>query len=611
MKRKIKLALSLFVVFALFLVGCSTGVTTTTTGGSTTNATTSAATTGESTTTAATTTESTTAASGNNRFTLYFPEMTTPINLDGIVTQELMQKTGIIWDAVEVGSGADVAQQLNLKLAGGDIADALTLSGNSVLWARLINEKWVIPLDKYFDDPTNYPNLAKIDKRTIDFWRAADGHIYFVPTGYEPVLDQPSAWQGNAQGLWVRNDLLQKAGVSLDDIRTLEGFEAYLRKLKGMTDDSGREIIPLSLGGENFAGLEVVMSIFGVVGNSTGGWNEQPDGTVVQDYQLPGFKQAWQWLNKLYRDGLLDMETTTQKRDLYLEKVNSLRYGTFLFGGWDNPSATILKNYSIPDQTTYAELEAQGFPPEWYFPTYLPKIEGVEFAQYASFNPFGANGTGITSNCENPDTLMKALDWMQTQEAYLLMEYGPESLGNYKLVDGVAEQDNAVFLSDKYWGGTNPMANVTEVGFWWWKNVASVALTHVPFLEPPWIAGNAELYKAEQLNQEQGTYGLISRANRIRPVIGGSIEKNTPVQNDIRLNYYARMMMAESDSAFETAYSSFIDEMSVRGFDSETNAEFNELYKAYVATPAGQIEVVITKYMPRNVFSTKPEIVGR
>jgi ABC-type glycerol-3-phosphate transport system substrate-binding protein len=539
--------------------------------------------------------------------------MTTPINLEGIATKEIMKKAGIVWTKVEIGNGGDVAQQVNLKLASGNLADAITLNGSSVLWSRLIKEKKVIQLDKYFTDPVNYPNLAKIDKRIVDYWRASDGHIYFVPVGYEPVLEQPSAWQGNAQGLWIRQDLLKATKTTYSQIRTISGFETFLTKLKGMSDSEGRKIIPLALGDQNFAGLELIMSMFGVVGTNQGGWNEKADGSVVQDYQMPGFKLAWQWLNKIYKSGLLDAETPYQKRDLYLEKVNSLRVGAFLFGGWDSPNTFVMKENDIPQTISRSELKMKGFPPEWYSATWLPKNPGVKLAKFASFNPFGGNGTGITTKCKNPDNLMKGLDWMQTQEAYLLMEYGPESLGNYTLNNGVAEQHNDVFISDKYWGGTSPMKNVTNVGFWWWKNVASVALTHVPFLEPPWIAANAELYRAEQLhhNYQQDTFGLIPRADRVKPVIGGKVEKYTPVQNDIRLKYYAKMMMAKTTAEFDTAYKAFINEMKVRGHDAETLAEFNKQYKAYVKTPAGKITVKVTRYIPRNVYATEPVIVGR
>ncbi|GLX66716.1 extracellular solute-binding protein [Paenibacillus glycanilyticus] len=543
-------------------------------------------------------------------YSLYAPAMTTPINLDGPITQEVMKQSGVHWDKVEIGNGGDLSQQINLKLAGGSLSDAIILPSDSLVWSRLINEKKLLPLDDYFNKPDQYPNLAKIDKRIIDYWRASDGHIYFVPSAYEPVIDNPSAWQGNAQGLWIQNTVLDQTGMTTDDLKTVDGFEKYLNAVKDLKDDQGRKLIPLSLGGENFAGLEIVMSMFGVR-STDNGYNEQPDGTVIPDYKLPGFKQAFQWLNHLNQEGLIDPETSFQKKDLFKEKVNNLRFGAMLFGGWDNPNVTTLKNKGIAEAITYNELKKQGFPDGWFYPVALPTNPDVKLAQYANYNPFGTNGTGLSTAIKDPDRLMKGLDWMQTNEAFVLMEYGPESMGAYKLEDGAAVENYEVFRGPKYWGGDNGgMASVTQYGFWWWKNLASVGSSHIKTMESPWPAYNAMLYQAEEINHKQGTFGLTPKAARIKPTIGGTVEKYGPVQGDIRLKYYAKMLLAKSDKEFETAYSQFLDEMKVRGHDEETIAEFNKAYQAYSDTPAGKITVDIKKTLPRNVYSDEPAIIG-
>lgn len=591
MKRVLSINLVCFMILSLLLSGCS-GKENVNTNPSTSKSTTAQ--------------QTSTPTEGSNHFTLYFPGTTTPINLDGAGTKEIMEKSGIVWDKVEIGNGSDVSQQVNLKLASGSLLDAITLSAKSEIWARLINTQKLIPLDKYFEDATNYPNLSKIDKRIIDYWRASDGHIYFVPVGYEAVLEEPSAWNGQADGLWIRQDLLKTVGMTYDDVKTISGLETFLRKIKGMTDSKGRKIIPLSIGGQNFPYINIVMAMFG-----TAKWNEQADGTLLPDYQTAGFKQALQWLNKMYREGLLDSETPYHKNDLYDEKANSLRYGALFAGGWNAPNPYVLKEYDIPTATTYAEMEKKGFPAEWYSMTYLPKVENVTPAKYLYMSPFGGNGTGVTTSCENPDKLLKGLDWMQSEDAYRIMEWGPEALGAHSVVDGAAVQHDEVFMSDKFWGGTNPMKNVTEIGFWWWKNIASVSSTHILFLEPPFPVQNAEIYKGEQLNWEQGFIAPNPVWNNLIPIVGGSVEKYTPVQNDIRLKYYAKMMMVKTDNEFNTAYDEFLNEMKVRGHNNETNEEFNKQYTEYSNTPAGKIEWKIKRTIPRNVFGDKPEVVGK
>lgn len=539
------------------------------------------------------------------KYTLYHPHQTTPIDLNGPVTKEVLAKMGIEFEKIEIGNGSDIAQQVNLKLVGGSFPNAIILSPESPIWSRLIDEDRLLPLDDYFNQPDEYPNLAKIDKRIIDNWRATDGHIYFVPMGYEPKPEEPSAWQGNAQGLWIQSGLAEKAGLAVDSLGTIKGFEAYLTAVKQLKDSQGRDLIPLSLGGENFAGLEYVMSMFGVAA-----WNEAGDGTQVPDYRTEGFKRGFQWLNKMHLQGLLDPETAFHKRDLFLEKTNSLRFSAMISNGWDSPNATILANNNLPSSITYSELEKQGFPEGWFVPVKLPTVDNIKPAQYANFNPFGGLGTGVGKDTKNPDALMKGLDWLQTPEAFILMEYGLESMGAYKMEDGVVVVNQDVFQGPEFWGGEG-MTNVTEKGFFWWKQLGSTLSTHIPTLEAPWIATNAMLYKAEQINQEQGTFGLLPATFRTKALVGGMVEKYTPVQTDIRLQYYAKLLLAKSEAEFEQVYNQFLNEMKGRGHDEETIAEFNEQYAAYMATPAGQVKIEVTRSMPRNVFSDKAEAVGR
>jgi putative aldouronate transport system substrate-binding protein len=49
---------------------------------------------------------------------------------------------------------------------------------------------------------------------------------------------------------------------------------------------------------------------------------------------------------------------------------------------------------------------------------------------------------------------MKGLDWMQTQEAYILMDWGPEKLGAYKMEDGTVVVNDSVFRGPDFLGGS-------------------------------------------------------------------------------------------------------------------------------------------------------------
>ena len=541
-------------------------------------------------------------------FVLYAPHMPTPVNLDGIVTQEVMKQSGINWTEVQMGSGVDTTEQINLKIVSGDFSniDAFMCPMTDTIWGRIVEEGIMTPLDDYFNDAVNYPNLAKIDKRVIDYWRMADGHIYFVPTGYELVLDKPNAFNMCVDGLRLRRDLVEQSGQTMESIKDLEGFEAFLTYCVGLQDEKGRSIIPLSLGGENFPGIRYALSMFGVAP----GYNIADNGDAAPDYTVPGYKEAFRWLNKMHKAGILDPETTYQKHDLYQSKLGGLRYAAHFFNGWDTPNNVVVNEYEVPANKTWTELEKDGFPAEWYFSSPIPKQQGVNRAPFTFYNPFGSSGTGVTASCESPEVIMKGLDWCNSSEAWYLMEWGTYEMGNYTLKDGYPMQNDEQFMNAEWWGGENLMQNVTDKGFWWWKSFGSYSQAHVPYWDVPWTAQNAGHYIAEKVNQEEGLAIVTPVVNRVKTKLGGLIEKYEPVQNDIRLQYNARMIIATSDAEFDKAFDEFLSEMNVRGHDQETTAEFNEQYKEYTNTPAGKVEVNATGYMERNVFGTEPMLVG-
>ena len=78
---------------------------------------------------------------------------TTPINLDGPITQEVMKKSGVHWDKSRSATEGDLAQQINLKLVAGDFPGRrLFCPSDSLVWSRLIDEKKLLPLDEYFNN---------------------------------------------------------------------------------------------------------------------------------------------------------------------------------------------------------------------------------------------------------------------------------------------------------------------------------------------------------------------------------------------------------------------------------------------------------------------------
>lgn len=127
----------------------------------------------------------------------------------------------------------------------------------------------ILPLEQYFDMPDKYPGLASIPKVYLDAMKDKDGHIWSIPTWFDQNPEDP--WPGWASGGWiVRSDVVEKVGMKLEDLATLEGLEKYLRAAAKQTDASGKPLIPLSFLSD-VNDESVILSTFGVTTSSAGG----------------------------------------------------------------------------------------------------------------------------------------------------------------------------------------------------------------------------------------------------------------------------------------------------------------------------------------------------
>lgn len=481
----------------------------------------------------------------------------------------LRDKTSVDWQFI-LTDNRDMMSKLPLMLASGDLPDAI--AGNSAeLWGNLVKENALVPLDKYFSDAKKYPTLAKIDKRVLDAHRFPDGHLYYFPSNYEPDVTRPPDWTGNANGWWIRTDLLKKAGMDISDLSTLAGFERYLGAIKNLKDERGNPIIPFGLG-ENFAAWQVIASAFGFET-----WN-QVGGQWVPYYKVAGFQNMMQWLNKLYSQGLLDQETPTQKNDRFNEKGFAGRYGAAV-SGW-----------SVNDWNFRWWNELQTTSKTWFTHIAVPKVPGVERpAPFHYYSPFGGGaGLAITRKSKNPDVVAAWADFILSREGQLLVGWGQEGW-TYDL----NEQGEVVVRQDVWadiWKGDYTVG-LKKTGIWWWMFLMMRQVTDIKFVQAPGPASAKEIFANETRRRQEGTWVLAPSWVRMRISPDSVYMKYRNLQDDISKKYFARMIMAKPGEEFKKAYTDYLAEMKTQGHDEETTAAFNEAVSAFEKTPAGKIKI--------------------
>jgi putative aldouronate transport system substrate-binding protein len=488
------------------------------------------------------------------------------VNNDSMVQTYWREKEPGIDVRLEATQG-DAMTELNLKLNTGGFDDAAIFARGDVVTNAMIRSNSVLPLEQYFDMPDKYPGLAKIPKLYLDKMKDSSGHIWSIPTWFDQNPEDP--WPGWASyGWFVRSDVLEKVGMTKDDLKTLDGVEKYLKLAAGQKDASGKNLLPLSFlsdaNDEN-----VILSTFGVTVGSAGG--VIPVEKKGDDYQFiydnPQYKAAYQWMNKMYKEGLLDPEAITDKKERYKEKNKTGRVGMNV-GGFFNMDASLWEVLDGPTE------------PAWYYDVIpYPQIAGVDgVGANQIVNPYPANDVYINKNTKNLEAILSFFDYtlQQKPEQQQVANEGPagvfwdwvdQPLGKWVYTDAKYKE-----LHDS--GDQAKKASTTP------ELYATSSYSNEWY--PWWNYGVTDpkgRFKTIEFTEAIGKMGgtrVAENYDMVKAKPGGLWEKYLPELENVRKEYKAKLLMAKDDAGFEQAWTEFQGALEKRAHWSELKKEWHE-----------------------------------
>lgn len=474
----------------------------------------------------------------------------------------------------------DFLTALNMKINNGGFPDICVFWNNTVAANALINSGLVMPLDEFVQQQDKYPNLASIPEEVLNYDRAStpDGKLWYLPGWYSQEPSDPwPGWTLNAW--WVRTDLLEQVGMTKDDLATLEGIEAYARAVKALKTADGAQIIPISytsLVGRN----SVILNAFGL-DTGTGGSGmpaiTMENGEPVFLFDNAKLKDAYAWINKMYRDGLIDMEVTTQKDERMVEKFNSGVVGSFPGDAFD-----IKLNNAWYAMATAADNIAAAYTE----PLKLPTADGVTGAGKRSYvNPYNGAMVFVSKNTQNLDAVLEFLDWINTQDPaqQQIVNEGPlgtywnwisEPYGEWDFVPDYKKMRDSgdQALVDSCTPQLYYMSSYSNKWYPWWTQASS---TDLPFSQT--LNGYCQ-----QISSEFETTRPMHVYDAVPVLPNGTVERYIPTLDAVYEEYTARMTMAGDDVGFEAAWTEFQSQIETRAHWSEMKAEWQTQYEAYV-----------------------------
>jgi len=309
--------------------------------------------------------------------------------------------------------------KLNLMLASGDIPDVLefeNVPGAIEIAQKMGEAGLVISWDEWM---VKYPGLVANNDKAYDdeVHRADDGKMYMLPIN----LAAKKGVQLADVGPIIREDWLKQVGMSAPT--TTDELYEVLKAFKNQIPDvNGKKIIP--------ATFDVFRQY--IANAWTKSWVKfGDDGSLSYQFINPDVEGYMVFMNKLYREGLLDPEMLTQRNDQYMEKLSSGRVGYSVRIYWDMDTVNKALKTDSPETR--------------FVPAPPLKVTGSDITPvYSNPSDRGFNSlvvsTKFAKDPQNLERLMEYLNWNASPEGARILKYGEEGKYYVKNAEGLLEK---------------------------------------------------------------------------------------------------------------------------------------------------------------------------
>ena len=481
---------------------------------------------------------------------------TTPGTIMGNITEN----TGVKFTFDVPPQDGDTKLNLLLVSSGDNFPDLITTVDQGMA-TKLASSGKVWELDEFLKKYSPESHLLKefpadIKNQIVDTYggwyyfpshmKSADLEKQFPPSS--PIFSDSKL--GKNQGVMVNKNLLEQAGLTLDDLKTESGFLNALQKVKDMklTVD-GQPVVPLQIDGKDYQKGGALMTLQQMFGAT----EINKDGNYRNILLAPGTKNAIQFLNKAYRGGYLDAGQLTMDND-----ATKARYASGSVFAFVGNMANI--KYDPQYVSPGAILSDDGSKPVFTHNT-LPGIGWMK--------------TFISKSTKHPEQLARFIDHISSPEGYINSFFG------IKDVHYTVDDQGLITLTDKHKEvSEGDIAARGGLGvFWQFSNLTfeehakkavttEEGLAHAATFQAFGKTPGIERFNVAPLGLPSEFYAPGSENVKIRDQIGQAAE--------IQIS---KMVMAKDQAAFDKYYDEYVDQLKKLNVDKLDAALSEELHK--------------------------------
>ena len=322
----------------------------------------------------------------------------------------------------------DYAKMTNMPIKW-RIYSETAISGQKVLALQSGNLPDIMFTGLTDDEMLQYSNEGSFFEYTKDILKEWAPNVYATYNKYPEAWEKGTNSEGKmfilpgltkdfnfAQHYWFVNvKWLEKVGMKKSDIKTMDDFYNMLIKFRDEDPNGNGQQDEVPLATWNHSGF-----IFNPWG-FTSAISVSNSGKVTNMYTTDNMKNAVNFWAKVYKEDLVskkEIDNWAGNNAAFMTLINTGKVGCFWYG-WPNMEDALMKQYETLPYPTSKEGNGD-------FP-----------AQAITVTPFVNNGNIIiTKNCKNVAAALRWIDYLFTDDGYMLKQYGTVGKAYTKLSDG-------------------------------------------------------------------------------------------------------------------------------------------------------------------------------
>ncbi len=327
-------------------------------------------------------------------------------------------------------TGESMQTKLSLMVATGEMPDVIVAnSGMRSILQTFADSDLLLPIDNYLNIMPDY--MSFVNKDTLDYFRDPDSSKLFMLPGFVKTKERLDDSVGDNVVTAIRDDMFKI--TNMEAPVTFDEFYRFLKAIRDnvpKNDPKYKDFVPFNM--TNFYDF---LFYVGFGGSPTRYVIDDANKTLYESFMSKGWEDAYVFLSKLYREQLIDKSCLTDTSEDRLEKAKQGKYGVYFgsiadFG--DNIEGALLRKKA----------------PGKFVNFKMPRLKANSDNKWNNYNSLGATIAIVSKNVQDPERLMKYINWQNTKLGNTVSWWGaPSKDDGYWYIDQDKELTfNAPFI---------------------------------------------------------------------------------------------------------------------------------------------------------------------